>query len=214
MQELLKTIEGLDPAQAAAILEAMKTNKLFTASEENLDVRYGKLQGEHTTKTQELTAANELIAQLKKDGGASEGLQQKVTDYEATVAKLTQQLTQERTDAALRLALLEAHASPDDIDYLAFKAKEGGEIALNEDGSLKDKDALVKSLQTAHPRHFEQQAGGKKIEENKLPPGQERGGTVSQEDFTKMGYKARAELFKKDPDAYARLTGKTTNNEE
>ena len=46
LQELLKA-QNLTDEQVKGILDAMKQNKIYTASEENLDVRYGKLKTEH-----------------------------------------------------------------------------------------------------------------------------------------------------------------------
>lgn len=43
LQELLKA-QNLTDEQVKGILDAMKQNKIYTASEENLDVRYGKLK--------------------------------------------------------------------------------------------------------------------------------------------------------------------------
>lgn len=43
LQELLKA-QNLTDEQVKGILDAMKENKIYTASEENLDVRYGKLK--------------------------------------------------------------------------------------------------------------------------------------------------------------------------
>ena len=43
LQEVLKA-QNLTDEQVKGILDAMKQNKIFTASEENLDVRYGKLK--------------------------------------------------------------------------------------------------------------------------------------------------------------------------
>lgn len=40
LEELLKA-KGLTDDQIKAILDGMKENKIFTASEENLDIRYG-----------------------------------------------------------------------------------------------------------------------------------------------------------------------------
>ena len=46
LQELLKA-QNLTDEQVKGILDAMKQNKIYTASEENLDVRYGKLKTDH-----------------------------------------------------------------------------------------------------------------------------------------------------------------------
>ena len=66
----------------AEVQEEMKANKIFTASEENLDVRYGKLKTDHEGVTKQLGEANTLIEELKKANKGNEGIQQKVADYE------------------------------------------------------------------------------------------------------------------------------------
>ena len=43
LEELLKS-QGCSDEQVTNILTGMKDNKIYTASEENLDVRYGKLK--------------------------------------------------------------------------------------------------------------------------------------------------------------------------
>ena len=45
LQEILKA-KGLDDTAVESVIGEMKQNKIFTASEENLDVRYGKLKGD------------------------------------------------------------------------------------------------------------------------------------------------------------------------
>ena len=57
LQELLKEI-GLSDEQVKAIMDGMRENKIFTASEENLDTRYGKLKTDHEGVTQRLEEAN------------------------------------------------------------------------------------------------------------------------------------------------------------
>ena len=63
--EILKA-NGVDDNAAKTILDAMKENKIYTASEENLDIRYGKLKGDHEGVTKQLAEANSLIEELKK----------------------------------------------------------------------------------------------------------------------------------------------------
>ena len=50
LEELLKAKELTDD-QIKAILDGMKENKIFTASEENLDIRYGKLKTDYDNLT-------------------------------------------------------------------------------------------------------------------------------------------------------------------
>lgn len=163
--EVLKA-RGIDDDAVKAILEDLKKNKIFTASEENLDVRYGKLKTDYDSVTQQLKAANDTIADLQKANKGNEGLQHRVSDYESQVEQLQTQLRQTRIDAAVQVGLLAAHAA--DVDYLTFKLKEKGELELDENGKIKGWDDKIAALQTQFPTQFEA-SGGKKYQENKLP---------------------------------------------
>ena len=122
-KQLILTI---DEEIIKAIQEDMKANKIFTASEEHLDDRYGKLKLQHEGKLAELTEAQGLIEELKKSNKGNEGLQQKVSDYEAQVAQLQEQLAQTQLEAEIKVQLLASKAL--DVDYLTFKLKELWEV--------------------------------------------------------------------------------------
>lgn len=94
LQEILKA-KGLSDEDIKSVIGEMKQNKIFTAAEENLDIRYGKLKGEHDTLTQQYSQANALIDQLKK--GTKEELQGKITSYETQVQSLQEQLAADVT---------------------------------------------------------------------------------------------------------------------
>ena len=170
--EILKA-KGIDEEIIKAIQEDMKTNKIFTASEEHLDDRYGKLKLQHEGKIAELTEAQNLIEELKKSNKGNEGLQQKVSDYEAQVAQLQEQLAQTQLEAEIKVQLLGAKAL--DVDYLTFKLKEKGELALDENGKIKGWDDKLAGLKTQFPTQFED-TSKKNILENKLPENKEHGG--------------------------------------
>lgn len=169
--EILKA-KGVSDDIIAAVQEDMKANKVFTASEENLDIRYGKLKTDHEGKLKELDEANGLIAELKKSNKGNEGLQAKITEYEQQVQQLQEQLQQTKLEAEIKVQLLEAKAV--DVDYLTFKLKEKGEITLDESGKIKGWDDKLAGLKTQFPNQFE--ANGKvNILENKLPENKEHG---------------------------------------
>ena len=86
LQEILKA-QGLTDEQVEKVVGEMKQNKIFTASEENLDTRYGKLKTDHEGVTKQLTEAQTLIEQLKKGTGDNQALQTKITEYETKVAR-------------------------------------------------------------------------------------------------------------------------------
>lgn len=200
--EILKA-KGLDEETITGILDEMKTNKIFTASEENLDIRYGKLKTDHEGKLAELTEAQNLIAELKKSTKGNEGLQQKITDYEGQVAQLQAELEQTKLEAAIKVELLSSKAL--DVDYLTFKLKEKGELALDENGKIKGWDDKIAALKTQFPNQFET-AGSKKYDEHKLPNDGNHEGSVTKDTFAKMGYQDRLKLFNENPEAYAEMT--------
>ena len=107
IEEILKS-KGLSDDDVKAVIGEMKQNKIFTASEENLDIRYGKLKGDHDNLTKQHGEATALIEQLKKDNAGNADLQNKVTGYETTIADLQKQNEQLKIDSALKIALLEA----------------------------------------------------------------------------------------------------------
>ena len=200
--EILKA-KGLDDAVIKEIQEDMKSNKIFTASEENLDIRYGKLKTDHDGKIAELTEAQNLIAELKKSTKGQEDLQGKITAYESQVQQLQAELEQTKLDSAIKVELLSSKAL--DVDYLTFKLKEKGELALDENGKIKGWDDKLAGLKTQFPTQFEA-SSKKNILENKLPGDGGDDNGITKEAFSKMGYQDRLNLFKSNPEAYAELT--------
>ena len=77
LQELLKA-QNLTDEQVKGILDAMKQNKIYTASEENLDVRYGKLKTDHDAMVAKDAESQKLIAELQKATKGQEDVQTKI----------------------------------------------------------------------------------------------------------------------------------------
>lgn len=202
LAEILKA-KGIDDETIKGIQEEMKSNKVFTASEENLDVRYGKLKTDHDGKLAELGEAQKLIEDLKKSNKGNEGLQQKVAEYETKMAQMQQELEQTKLEAAIKVELLSSKAL--DVDYLTFKLKEKGELALDENGKIKGWDDKIAALKTQFPTQFET-SSKKNILENKLPDDGNKEGSITKESFAKMGYQDRLKLFNENPEAYAEMT--------
>lgn len=195
--EILKA-NGVGEEAIAAIQAAMKENKIYTAGEENLDIRYGKLKTQHESTAQQLTEANALIAELKKGTKGQEGLQQKVSEYEAQVKQLQDELAKTQLDAEIKVQLLGAKAL--DVDYMTFKLKEKGELALDENGKIKGWEDKLAGLKTQFPTQFEA-SGSKKIVENKLPEGDDHT-SLSKEEILRKPYAERAKIFEENPDAF------------
>ncbi len=201
LQEILKS-QGLSDEQIKSVVGEMKQNKIFTSGEENLDIRYNKLKGEHDSKIEELTKANQLIDELKKSNKGNEDLQSKINEYESTIANLNAKLEETQIQSAVKVALLENKAM--DIDYLTFKLKGKGELKLDKDGKIKGIDDMIAGLKTQFPNQFET-SNNKVIEEHKLEKGEGSKEVITKEQFSKMGYMEKNKLFREQPDVYAEL---------
>lgn len=170
--------------------------------------KYTSLETDLSGKDAELVKANNLIEELKKSTGKDEGLQQKITDYESEIETLKTENAELKTENALKFALVSAGAV--DVDYLVFKAKEKGEIKLDENGKIKDEDDLISGLKTQHPAMFEasnaqqQVNGNRRVLENNLPNG-DKNKTVTKEQFLKMGYAERLKLKQENPELFEQL---------
>lgn len=203
IEELLKA-NGIEDATISKVLTSMKENKIYTASEENLDVRYSKLKGDHEGKLSELGEASKLIEELKKSGKGNEEIQSKITGYESQVQTLQAELETTKLESAIKVALLSEKAQ--DVDYLTFKLKEKGDaITLDDNGSIKGWNDLVSGLKTQFPTQFET-SQSKKFEENKLPDEGDKNGAITKESFAKMGYMERVKLATENPEVYSTLT--------
>jgi len=203
INEILKA-RGLDDTAITGILDDLKANKLFFSSEENMDIRYGKLKTQHDGLNQQLTEANALIETLKKSTKGQEDAQQKITAYEQQVQQLQQELEKTKILSEAKFQLKDAGAL--DVDYLLFKLQEKGELALGDDGKIKDWDDKLAGLKTQMPTQFETRGKQKNIIENKLPEDTTPGGkTVTKEEFDKMGYAGRVQLRKDNPELYSQM---------
>lgn len=204
LQEILKA-KGLSDEDIESVIGEMKQNKIFTAAEENLDIRYGKLKSEHDTLTQQYSQANALIDQLKKGTKADEELQGKITSYETQVQSLQEQLAETKLKSALKVALLSEKA--EDVDYLTFKLEsklkdenKKLELELDENENIKGWKDIVSGLKTQFPNQFEKTAD-KKIIENKLPNNSDDK-VLTKSDVLKMPYTERAKFQSENPTEY------------
>lgn len=211
--EFLKAILGdelyTQVEQAVALFNGKPENKDAQVKIGNLGSgeyiskgKYSSLEAENNTNVTKLTEANNLIEQLKKAAKGDENLQGQVTAYQTKVQELETELAKTKLDSAVKVELLAAKAL--DVDYLAYKLKEKGELALDENGKIKGWEDKLLALKTQHPSMFT--GDGKKIVEPlNIPNGGGGGNTVTKETFDKMGYNARVEFKKNNPEQYSQL---------
>ncbi len=212
LEELLKA-QNLTDEQVTAIIGGMKENKIFTASEENLDIRYGKLKTNHDALVAKDAESQKLIEELQKVTKGQDAVQAKITEYEATITRQQEELQQAKTEAALKVGLLSEGAKATDIDYLIFKLNHDSDWKpeLGEDGQIKGFKDKMESLKTQCPNQFETASGDgddgyRRMDDGKLPGGDDPKDSVTKEEFAKMGYKSRVELRESNPDLYEKLT--------
>ena len=198
--EILKA-KGIADDVAQAVLDDMKANKIFTASEENMDVRYSKLKADHEAAVKERDEGKTLIESLQKSSKGNEGLQKQLSEYQTKMEQLQAELQQTKIDSAINVGLLAAGVKPDDVDYVTFKLKAKGEIELDEQGNIKGWDDKVAGLKTQFPANFAS-AGGKKYEEHKLEEGDGSGDAITRESLLKKPYAERMKIFNENPEAY------------
>lgn len=199
INEILKA-KGLDDDAINGILEEMKANKLYLSSEENMDIRYGKLKTQHEGVSKQLEDANALIEQLKKSTKGQEDAQAKIAAYEQQVQKLQEELEKTKVLSEAKVQLLAAGAL--DVDYLLYKLQEKGELSLSDDGKIKDWDDKLAGLKTQLPTQFETKGGKKNILENRLPDGKDQGETLTKESILKKPYAERLKIMNENPEAY------------
>ena len=206
LQEILKS-QGLTDEQIETITGEMKQNKIFTAGEENLDIRYSKLKADHDNLVSQHGESTKLIDQLKAGTKDNEALQSKITNYESQIQQLQAENAQIKLEAAIKVALIGAKAA--DVDYMTFKLKEKGDLELDDQGNIKGIDDKLAGLKTQFPTQFEAAGtAGKQIEVQKLPDHNNAGGNnVTKEEFNKMGYNSRVELKKSNPELYEQMKG-------
>ena len=199
--EVLKA-QGLTDEQIVKISADMKSNKIYLASEENLDVRYNKLKLESEQNAQELAKSQALITELQKGNKGNEELQTKIKGYEDEIANLKKQNEEQKLESALDRLLIEANVQ--DVDYVKFKIKEKGAVLkLDDKGNLSGTKELIDDLKVQLPNQFTKNA--QKINEIKLTQNDDNKG-VTKDQFNKMSYQERLKLFNENKEAYDELT--------
>lgn len=194
-----------DEAKASAFMDEMKASKIYTAGEENLDKRYSKLKNDFDSKTKEHQEALTLIEQLKASSAGNDVLQAKITEYENTIQQLQAKASELQKENAIKMALLAGKAKADDVDYLMYRMKnDSTTLKVNDKGEITNMDDILDGLKKSYPSHFE--VGSKKeVVKKDLPKPEDDKNTITKEQFDKMSYNARNELYQKDKETYDRL---------
>lgn len=199
-KELLKA-QSLTDEQINNITAKMKEEKIYTTSLENADERYTKLKGQKADLDEQIKAANTTITELKKNNKDNEALQQTIQDHEATIENLKKESAQKDFNYALDSALkdnkcknakaLKALLDLDNIKFNEGKL-EGLEGQLN---ALKESDGYLFDTSNPAPGNTGGTGNHPRVGD----------GAITKEQFNKMTYKERVDLFNSNKELYDQL---------
>lgn len=167
-EELLESL-GIEQAEIEKITGGMKENKIYLSANEHIDDRYTKLKAQNDSNAEALSQANALIEQLKGDSASTEQMKAQIAEYQKQAEEAKAELAAAQLDNAVKVALMGAKAT--DIDYMAFKLRESGELELDEKGNIKGIDDKLATLKTRFPNQFEAAGKKREIDPSNLPGG-------------------------------------------
>ena len=202
IQEILKN-NGLNEDQITNILNSMKEAKVYTTKHENIDERYNKLKTQKTELEAQIKERDTQLADLSKNNKDNESLLNQIKDLQALNKQTTTDYeNQMQFDYALEGALTNAKCKNNKalkalLDINSIKYQEGKLEGLQEQIETLQKDAsYLFDLNTAPNNtgglgNFGRNAGNARI---------------TKEEFDKMSYSQRMELYQNDRDSYDALT--------
>lgn len=194
---------GLTEEQTAKVVEDYGKNYVskdqFNAKNEELKSVKG-----------ELTTLNSEIDNLKKSNADNAELAKQIetmkADAESRKAEYENKIAQLEIDNIVNVALSNVKAK----NNVAVRALLDLTDAKVKDGKIKGLDEQLAEVAKANPYLFGEASAPKGVAPGN-PGGKTLSGAVTKEDFAKMTYSQRAELFANDIDLYNSLTGGNAN---
>lgn len=164
-QEIIKKYVESDNFEN--LMNELKENNIYFSSEDNLDIRYGKLKTDMQEKSKLYEEAQKHIENLRKGMKNSEELKLKQTEYEQRIKDLEAENKEIKINSSLKQALIKEKAK--DIEYLTYKIKTEYQnsktpFEFSADGSLKGLDEIIETVKKQHTDLFEPQTTSKDVE--------------------------------------------------
>lgn len=160
-EELLKE-QGLTEEQIKAVMNGMVTNKIYTTSLENADIRYNKLKGQKEDAEEQLKTANTTMADLKKNNKDNETLQATIKTHESTITTLKAdsdtKIKNLTIDSAIDKLLTSNKAKHSDLLASKFDREK---LVVAEDGKVNGLEDQLKAIKDTYKDLFEVTIAGK-----------------------------------------------------
>lgn len=199
LAELLKA-QGLTDEQITAITGEMTKNKIYTTSEENIDIRYSKLKTERDDLKGKLDTADGTIADLKKNNADNETLQGTIKTHEETIATMKTDYDNKIREMNIKNAIqgkLTDTKYPELLETKFDKKK----LTVSEDGTVLGIDEQLTAIKEQYKDLFVPPVTGRDPNNSGGNPK-----IVTKEQFTKMNYKERVDLYNTDIELYNQLS--------
>lgn len=164
-QEIIKKYVESDNFEN--LMNELKENNIYFSSEDNLDIRYGKLKTDMQEKNKLYEEAQKHIENLRKGMKNSEELKLKQTEYEQRIKDLESENKEIKINSSLKQALIKEKAK--DIEYLTYKIKNEYQnsktpFEFDTNGNLKGLDGIIETVRKQHIDLFEPQTTSKDVE--------------------------------------------------
>lgn len=199
LAELLKA-QGLTDEQITAIIGEMTKNKIYTTSEENIDIRYSKLKAERDDLKGKLDTADNTITDLKKNNADNAILQGTIKTHEETIATMKTDYDNKIREMNIKNAIQSKLIDTKYPELLETKFDKK-KLTVSEDGTVLGIDEQLTAIKEQYKDLFVPPVTGRDPNNNGGNPK-----TVTKEQFTKMNYKERVDLYNTDIELYNQLS--------
>lgn len=208
-KEDLMKINGMTEELAEAVANASAEElKQFIPKTRFDEVNEAKKNAESLVKERD-----KQLDDLKKSSGDNEDLKKQIetlqADNKAAKAEYEASIKKMQIDNAINAALMGAGAK--NIKAATALLNDVDKFEITEDGTVKGLDEQIKALAKSDSYLFESKNpdGGKPSGASPAgnPNGNNHAGTITKEQFSKMNYKERVELFNTNKDLYDSLSG-------
>lgn len=200
-REFLKELELTDEQINAVMSEYGKSINDVKSKADTVD----GLESQIEDYKNQLKDRDAQLKDLSEKAKGNEELQQQIKEQqeanEAKEKEFEAKLSQQKKEAKLELALKDAKAK--DVDLIKVKL-DADTIKLNEDGSLVGLKEQLEKLQESHAYLFGEadKLGGRNPHSS--DPHKQTG--LTKEQFNKMSYEQKTELFMKDQNLFNQLS--------